>query len=196
MADPFVSREDLSDYLGRDVTADDGALIAVDSACETVRTLCEQDFNPVVGDEIDLDGTGTDTILLPQLPVDAAGTVVVNGETLDGTIDYTLTDDGQLVRTSGTAIWSTWSQSGYPIAYWPQGRRNITVTYDHGFQTAGEIDVPSDIRKVALDLAYRNITQGNLSNEAIGQVTKNYAVGPTDLSANEMRVIQKYRTRR
>jgi hypothetical protein len=196
MADPFISRDDLSDYLGRDVTDDDGALIAVDSACETVRTLTEQDFNPVIGDEIDLDGSGTDTILLPQLPVSNAGTVVANGETLDGTIDFTFTEDGHLIRTSGTALWSTWSQGYSPIAYWPQGRRNITVTYDHGFQTAGEIDVPSDIRKVALDLAYRNITQGNLKGETIGQVTKTYSVGPTDLSANEMRIVQKYRTRR
>lgn len=192
MSEPFISRQDLSDYLGRDVTSDDGALFAVDSACETVRTLTEQDFNTVT-ETIHLDGSGTDTVLLPQVPVSGAGTVVVNGGTLE-TDDYTFTEQGQLVRTCGTATWSTWNQTGYgwsgPIAYWPQGRQNIEVTYDHGY-TGGT--VPSDVRMVALMIAYRLVTQGGASSEQIGNTIRSYAISSTDLTANELRVLRKYR---
>lgn len=186
MANPFISRQDLSDYLGRDVTTDDGALIAVDSACEVVRTLTEQDFSQVT-DTVKLDGSGTDTVLLPQLPVSAAGTVVVNGGTLESD-DYTVTAGGHLIRTGGTATWSAWSQTGYACAYWPKGRQNIEVTYDHGEDT-----VPSDVRMVALMIAHRLVTQGGATSETVGPVTKRYAVASTDLTAGEKAILRKYR---
>jgi hypothetical protein len=191
MPDPFISREDLSDYLGRDVTADDGALIAVDSACEIVRTITEQDFNPAT-ETVNLDGSGTDTILLPQRPVRGAGTVVVNGGTLESD-DYGFTESGQLIRTDGTAVWSTWARYSQSAAYWPRGRQNVSVTYEHGYLAGTATDVPSDVRKVALNLAYRGITQGNLSAESLGQVSKTYAVGPDDLTETEKLVLTKHR---
>ena len=77
----FIDVDDLSAYLGRDVGDDDGAVICVDSACSMVQTLTEQDFEAAT-DTVSLDGTGTDTVLLPQVPVSAAGTVVVNGAEL------------------------------------------------------------------------------------------------------------------
>lgn len=195
MADPFISRDDLSDYLGRDVSDDEGALIAVDAACEIVRTLTEQDFNPVVGDTVTLDGTGTDTLLLPQLPVTGAGTVLVNGTAIDAG-DYTYTADGQLVRTGGTASWSTWNEGGWPLAYWPMGRRNITVTYDHGYSAGTAADVPADVRAVALMIAYRLTTQGGIAQETVGQVTRRYATASTDLTAGEAAILRKYKQAR
>lgn len=193
MPTPFISRADLGDYLGRDVSSDEGALIAVDSACEVVRTLTEQDFNPVNGDTVVLDGTGTDTLLLPQVPVSGAGTVVVNGGTLDGTLDYTVTEDGHLIRTAGTAALSTWAHSVGPSAYWPEGRQNITVTYDHGYLAGTATDVPADVRMVALMIANRLVTQGGASAETIGQVTKRYAVAATDLTNGERAILRKYK---
>lgn len=193
MPDPFISREDLSDYIGRDVTSDDGALIAVDSACEVVRTLTEQDFTTLTAGTAVLDGTGTDTLLLPQVPVSTAGTVVVNGGTLDAN-EYTASEDGQLIRiysgTGGTASWSTWAQGGYPISYWPQGRQNVAVTYEYGY--AGGT-VPADVRMVALMIANRLVTQGGMTSETVGQVTKRYAVSSSDLTNGEKAILRKYR---
>ena len=37
--------QDLTDYIGRDVTSDPGALMAIDAACDTIRDITEQDFN-------------------------------------------------------------------------------------------------------------------------------------------------------
>lgn len=184
----FITVTEVGDYIGRDLSSDDGATLAVSFACETVRTLTEQDFTPVVGGTAILDGTGTDTLLLPQVPVSAAGTVVVNGTTQDDG-SYTVTADGKLIRTGGTAFYSTWSQDGCPINYWPQGRQNITVTYDYGF--AGT--APDDIRMVALMIAQRLVTQGGATEETVGQVRKKYAVSASDLTNGEQAIIRKYK---
>ncbi len=58
MPSPFISRQDLSDYIGRAVTTDDGALACVDAACQIVRTFAGQLFNEA-SDTVTLDGTGT-----------------------------------------------------------------------------------------------------------------------------------------
>lgn len=191
MGAPFISREDLSDYLGRDVGSDDGALIAVDAACEIVRTITEQDFAGIIAQTVELDGNGTDTVLLPHTPVTAAGTVVVNGGTLTDT-DYTVTESGQLIRTSGTATWSSWARSASPPAYWPPGRQNVSVTYEHGY--AGGT-IPSDVRMVALMIAYRLVTQGGAISETVGQVSKRYAAAATDLTSGEEAILRRHRPR-
>lgn len=195
MGTPFISRQDVSDYVGVDVTADDGALIAIDSACETVRTITEQDFTATTS-TIRVDGSGTEVILLPQRPVSAAGTVTVNGSAVT---DYTVTDEGHLIRTAGTATtggtveYSTWAQNGYPTNYWPQGRQNVEVTYDHGY-TGGT--VPADVRMVALMIATRLVTQGVASSEEIGQVNVRYAIPSTDLTKGEQAILRRHKRSR
>ena len=184
----FIDVDDLSAYLGRDVGDDDGAVICVDSACSMVQTLTEQDFEAATTDTVTLDGTGTDTLLLPHVPVSAAGTVVVNGVDLLPT-DYGVSEDGRLTRTGGTAVWSTWGQLSAPSAYWPQGRANVTVTYEHGYAA----DVPADVRMVALAIANRLFTQGGAVVETVGQVTKRYAVAGTDLTSGEKAILRRHR---
>lgn len=178
MGTPFISRTDLSNYLGRDVSADDGATIATDSACEMVRTLAEQRFDEVSGETISLDGSGTDSLLLPELPVNTVGTVTVNGGTVT---DYCLADNGILYR--GTAG----SRYSWPHC-WPAGRQNVTVTYDHGYS-----EVPEDIRMVALAVASRLVVQGPASFEVLGDQQVRYGVNSTDFTNGEKMIIQKYR---
>lgn len=182
MPSPFISVDDLTDYLGRDVTADAGAVVAVDSACEICRTLAEQTFNKVVGDRVTLDGTGTDALLLPELPVSTVGTVVVNGGTV---ADYRLNDNGVLFRTAGTA--TSWD---WPVQ-WPAGRQNIAVTYDHG-GTA----VPSDVRMVALTIASRLVIQGVAQSEVLGSQQIRYGTNSTDFTAGERAILRKYKRAR
>lgn len=190
MPAPFISREDLSDYIGRDVAADDGALACVDAACQIIRTVAEQTFNEVIDDEITLDGTGTDSLLLPELPVSAAGTVVVTaaGAATTYTLgDYSLSDNGILF--AGTAIGPlSW---GWPDAgIWPAGRQNIAVTYSHGYGTA---DFPSDVRMLALTVASRLAIQGPAISETLGGQGITYAAASTELTPTEQLVLHKYR---
>ena len=188
---PFISRDDLSDYLGRDVTADDGALIAVDAACDAVRTLTEQTFNETVGGTVFLDGTGTDCLLLPEQPVNAAGTVTVNGTAIT---DYTLSGNGMLFRGTVGLSDPYWPDDLPPGGrVWPRGRRNVRVTYDHGYAAD---DLPRDIRMVALSLASRLVVQGPASQERQGDVAVTYAVAATDFTNGERMILGKYRRHR
>ena len=98
-------------------------------------------------------------------------------------------EDGRLVRTGGTAVWSTWGQLSAPSAYWPQGRGNVDVTYKHGYAA----DVPADVRAVALMIASRMFTQGGAASETVGQVTKRYAVAGTDLTSGEKAILRRHR---
>lgn len=188
MPSPFISTTDLSDYLGRDVTSDDGATIAVDSACAVVRTLTEQEFTPTtLTESVSLDGNGTDTLFVPQRPVSTVGTVTVNG---DEVTDFTYDTEGRITRTSeDEPTFSTWSGAVPSPAYWPTGRQNIGVTYTHGHGGT----VPSDVRMVALTLAHRLITQGGAIQEQVGDVRKTYAAASTDLTAGEKAILRKYR---
>ena len=178
MPDPFITAQDLSDYLGRNVTADNGAIIAIDAACDICRDVAEADFNAGTT-TLSLDGTGTDALFLPSqyLPANTAGTVLVNGGTVT---DYMLdTRRGMLLR--GTA-------GGYPRSYWPEGRRNVQVTLSHGYGTA---DMPRSVKMVALALASRLVVQGPALEETVGADRVKYAVASTDLTANELRILRK-----
>ena len=179
--DPFISVQDLTDYIGRDVTSDPGALMAIDAACDTIRDITEQDFTYGTT-TVSLDGTGTDVLILPQRPVANAGTVLVDGGTI---VDYIApTPDGFLYRGSATA-----SFNGYAGACWPRGRQNVTVTYEHGFQT---LDVPRSIRMVAISYAARLVLQGVAQSETVGDVTVSYGMAASDLTDNEKRILIGY----
>lgn len=181
----LIDSQDLSDYLGRDVTDDDGATLAVDAANQIVRTLTDQDFSEATS-TVTLDGTGTDSVFLPQRPVNTVGTVAVNGEDVT---DFTFNDEGRLVRTSeDDPSFATWAQGYQSTAYWPNGRQNIEVTYEHGAGT-----VPSDVRMVALMIAHRMVTQGGNLKEQVGDVNRTYAVSSTDLTNGEKAILRKYR---
>ncbi len=202
----FVSSQDLSDRLGRDVTDDPGAVSAVESACDIVQTLAEQSFEKVYGDTVVLDGSGTDCLLLPELPALAAGTVTVFATTL-GTADYTLADNGRLIRLGGTTSswdwfgggWGShvpWPADSFPFfrfhPVWPEGRQNITVTYDHG-----NVIPPAAVREVALSLAMRLVVQGPAVMETLGRTQQiRYAGAATDLTNGELRILAKYRQTR
>lgn len=179
MPDPFISQQDLTDYLGIDVTSDDGALIAIDAACDICRDVAERDFNLSTA-TLTLDGTGTDALLVPNryLPANAAGTVTVNGT---AETDFMLTGTGVLLRGSAGC---------YPRPAWPFGRQNVTVTVDHGYADA---DLPRSVRMVALTVAARLVVQGAASEESVGDVRVKYAAAATDLTPGERRILGKYR---
>lgn len=172
MPTPFISRQDLTDRIGRDVTADDGALACVDAACDIVRNEAEQTFNEVTDDTVTLDGTGTDALLLPQGPVIEVSSVAEDDTAVT---DYTLRDSGVLLKASGV---------------WRRARNNIEVIYSHGYD--GD-DLPRDVRMVALTLAERLFLQGPAIFEVLGARQVRYAGSAADLTAGEKAILRKYR---
>lgn len=189
MGAPFISRDDLSNRLGTDVTADENALMAVDAACEIVRSLADQTFDQAT-DTVTLDGTGTDALLLPELPVTNAGTVTVNGTAVT---DYVLNGNGILYRR-GTLTGSPDYDTPTTPKVWPSGRQNVSVTYDHGYAPD---DLPRDVRAVALNVASRLfVQQVSQLSETVGETQIRYAVAPADLTVGEQAIVRKHRPSR
>ena len=180
MPDPFISPQDVVDYLGRGTATDPGMIIATDAACDMCRTISERTFNAGTS-TVTMDGSGTDALLLPDLPVMTAGTVIVNGGTVT---DYMLNGNGILLR--GTAGCD-------PRPVWPIGRQNVTVTFTHGY---AEVDLPRDVRMVALSIASRLVVQGVALEESVGPVRMKYANAATDLTNGEKMILGKYRQMR
>lgn len=165
----LITVEELGAYLGRDLTADDGAILAVDMASEACRTVAENGFNELQ-ETITLDGTGTDVLVLPRVPVSTVSTVTV-GDTV--TTEF-VQDNGMLFKQSGS---------------WTRGRRNVSVKYKHGYSSSA---IPDDVRMVVLALASRLVVQGPAMAEANGDVNVRYAVANTDLTANELRILRRH----
>lgn len=177
---PFVTQQELSDYLGRDVTSDDGALFALTAACDICRDVAEQQFTAGTV-TTSFDGAGTDVLILPERPVRTVGTVTVDGT---AETDYEFAADGRLLR--GTA-------GPNPRPTWPDGRQNISVTYEYGYET---LDLPHSVRMVALQIAARLVVQGVAKRETVGALSIDYATAATDLTAGETRILGRYRQTR
>jgi hypothetical protein len=180
MPDPFVTVDDLTDYLGRDVTTDPGAVLALDAACDICRDIAECQFNAGTA-TVAFDGTGTDALVLPGHPVSAVSAVNVTGAAVT---DFSFRPDGVLFR--GTA-------GGLPRTTWPEGRQNVQVTYVHGFPSP---ELPRSVRMVALNIAARIVVQGIASSESVGEVNVSYAAPAMELTPNEERVLKRYRRTR
>jgi hypothetical protein len=174
----FITAQEVVDYLGRGEADDPGVVFAVDSACDVCRTIAEQAFSQGFSDTVILDGTGTDAMLLPELPVLAVTSVM---EDTTAVTEYSLNGNGVLYRGAAGVD---------PRPVWPKGRQNITVTYDHGYD---DYDFPDDIRMVALSIASRLVVQGAAAEESVGDVRVKYSVAASDLTANEIRILKKYR---
>lgn len=180
LPDPFITLTDLSDYLGRDVSADDGAVIALDASCDICRDEAEHPINRGTA-TMAFDGTGTDALVLPYHPVANAGTVTVGGEAVT---DYTLTGHGVLLRGTAGVL---------PRPVWPEGRQNVGVTFEYGYEPA---DIPRSVKMVALAIATRLVVQGPAERETLGDSSVQYAVASTDLTNGERRILGRLRRQR
>ena len=150
--------------------------------------MADQSFNLGTA-TVTLDGTGTDFLPLPRLPVVNAGTVNVGGTAVT---DYVVdTDRGALIRKLPDEGGRLLDDDPLPsVCVWPAGRQNIEVTYEHGYATA---DLPRSVRMVALHIASRLVIQGVAQYETVGDVQMRYGVNATDLTDGERRILRKYR---
>lgn len=174
---PYIDRSDLGAYLRRDLTDDDLALIAIDSACTMIRNLASQRLDLVEDETILTNGEGTDVILLPELPIVSVSSVERDDVEVDSDDYLVAGKSGRLVKKSGV---------------WRSGKGNYSVTYTHGFS-----EIPSDLRVVTLQLAARIYDQGLAKAEQVGNYQITYAAPePMGLSPRELSIVAKYRPMR
>lgn len=104
-------------------------------ASDIVRIYTGQRFDPHENDVVALDGTGTDSLQLLQVPV-------VDTDPPTG-ITVAMLDYNGVEVTNPTWLRTRLDPSAgllYRIdSCWPIGRRNIVVTYSHGYLMPGQI---------------------------------------------------------
>ena len=131
----FCSIDDINTFLGTTILPDDAqALLAIDEATAVIQNYCNQKIEQVSDDTIQLDGTGSTKLFLPELPVVSITSVEVDGVLLDPTY-YALAENGVLWRKYGV---------------WTVGARNIEIAYTHGYSA-----IPDDLRGVCYRSAAR-----------------------------------------
>lgn len=102
--------------MGRGMTGF-GSSDPVAAATQAIRDYCGWHVAPVEEETITLDGTGTDTLLLPSRLVVAVTSVKVRGEDLVESA-YEWSAIGALRRLGGC---------------WPDAYRSVEITLEHGF---------------------------------------------------------------
>jgi hypothetical protein len=192
MASPFISREDLSEKLGFDVTegTEQGELAqqCVDAACDWVRGKTEQTIN-AGSSTVVLDGTGTEILLLPQYPVRNVVSVSEDAEALTDE-DWVLNDaTGGLVRVPAEDGYVSSNTTLKPSVVWNRGRQNIQVSYEHGYADA---DIPRDVRMAAESVAVKFFRDNGVAFESLGAYSVRFAEPDKSFKLEE-RILEKYK---
>lgn len=138
------------------------AQAALDQASAAIRTYTHQTIS-AVADDVKTFGFArsygfnnyyfSTTLFLPQLPVTAVASVVLNGRTLVQDTDYSWDPPtGILQRLNG------WWDSAALV-------NTVVVTYSHGYAT-----VPDDVKDICMDLA-------GLGFQSKGDEPSEYTIG-------------------
>lgn len=108
--------------------SDFGPVDPASVATQMIRDYCGWHVAPLLEDEVTIDGTGADVVLLPSRRVHKVTSVTVHGEELSDD-EYEWSAIGALRRKGGR---------------WPDAYRSIKVTFEHGLQDmavlAGVVD--------------------------------------------------------
>jgi hypothetical protein len=159
----LATLDDVVALLQRDLTPSEqtNATRLLGMASSVVRKYVRQDITQTVNDVVTLPGNWSNVLELPQRPVTAVSSVVMNGATLP-TTQWRLVDSRLFIGTGswqtdyGTMLW------GGPALYGPAGstagpqatgaswqgpQASVTVTYTHGYA-----EVPGDVVNVVAGL--------------------------------------------
>lgn len=151
--EPLATPAELRSFLQDDNIPESLAALALETVSGLIRDWCNISFDYVEDDVVTLDGTGSEALMLPEVPVSFVTEVLENGVLLDSSL-YEWNEDGILRRPNR----------------WRKLFRYYQVTYDHGYEVT-----PSTVRGVCLRSAARGIVNpAGVSAETIGRYTAQY----------------------
>lgn len=178
----LVDVADFSAFQASEVDPEDPAvLLSLDAASEAVRRYCNRAFD-ASGETLDVVGTGTDTLLIPNPPLTAVTSVSETwGETVTEleTTDYVVQEvPGAIVR-----ILVPWYRAS-----------TYTVEYVSGFD-----DIPADVQMAVIRMASRLFVNsgggtGEVEKVEIGTFAETYTTAASlALNGDEMSLVDSYR---
>jgi hypothetical protein len=190
---PFYTSTDLANWLQIDpstINAGTATLLA-QLASDAIRDEIRLTVDAVAGDEITMWGDNGDILLLPQRPVTAVSSVVLDNQALIPVVPgvssgqmYDWRPDGRLYRVVYGGGFST----GELKSRWPTGVP-VQITYSHGWLTP-----PSALKSVALQIsasAYMNPEMHD--QERVGWVEWQTRVQALLLSPAQCTALDPYR---
>lgn len=188
----FATEAELEAYTGTSIDSTRATLL-LDLATGAIRAYTGQTLSQVSGDVVTLPGTFDNALVLPERPVTAVTTVVVNDLTLAVNGDYVWPGSDVLLRGSRIATpvvnGPDWLLGGF--GDWGGPSAEVVVTYTHGFAT-----IPSDIKGVCLALAARSLTSPDgVNSETVGSYSVSYSRtgGAVSLLSEEKALLDRYR---
>ena len=157
---PFATADELETFMQAAFTAEETAAapLLLELATAAIKGAAGQHIELVTDDEIVLDGSGTNVLLLPETPVVAVSSIEVEGEALVVDDDFTWNRHGILSR--------------WPRATWGLTRAGVAVTYTHGYPPD---EVPGELKLVCLSVAARALENPTgVPRESIGSYGVSY----------------------
>jgi hypothetical protein len=140
MAGPFATATEVCEVTGLPIPTDLARLQSLcNGASAVIRAYCNQTLSQVTGDQITVYPTSSSFLSLPERPVTAVSSVLVNGV---ATTSYYIVPRG---LRSGTVA--------SPGSAWTSG---ATVTYSHGY--AESTDAFKAIQAVCIEMVKRAYT--------------------------------------
>lgn len=174
----FATPEELARWLSLpDFTGDDAtrAQLLLDGATGVIVTEADQELGQST-QTVTLDGTGTDTLVLPRWPVISVASVVEDGDTLTEGEDEDYTTrlgEGLLIREDDDV--------------WDADHR-VKVEFSAGYAT-----IPDALKRVTLEMAARSWRNPvGLTSESIGDWSASWAVPGMAPTAAERRIIAHF----
>lgn len=185
MAD-FATSAELATFTGDSGLDSLRGDLLVAQASAIIRNYCRQTFDLVADDEVDLRGTNSSRLKLPERPVVSVSVVEINGVAVS---TYRLVRD-TLIRTGPSA---TQFDATVPGGSWGGPSYTVTVTYTHGFTTG--TDQMATLKGVCLQVAARAASNPqHLHNFASDGTSLGFdTAGPLGLTAAEQATLDRFR---
>lgn len=182
----LVTPQGIAEFLGR--TIDDNDFLAnlmCSMASQAVRSYVNQMISFVDNDSVTIDGSGSDSLLVPEVPVVRINSVTTHDRWLDN--ETLLEEDDFVVDNAHGILWRIDQEC------WPRGHKNITLDYDHGWDVGVDTDsvepednpidhVPADILLVALRVATRGFLAGTSIEGGGSSIKASETISPDSYS--------------
>jgi hypothetical protein len=166
----FADADTLAEFANDDSLRSLRGDLLVENASALIRTYCQQTFDRVVDDLVELRGTSSERLMLPERPVIEVTSVYLDGFEVD---DWSRVRD-RLWRSGG----------------WGGPSSSVEVSYTHGF--APNSPTMLTLRSICLSVAYRmSVNPATATQQTIGDFNQSFAAGA--LTAAEQAMLDRYR---
>lgn len=207
----FATTDDVAALLQRDLTAQElvWSNRLLTQASDVVRRYTRQTLNFVAGDTVTLPGNWDNILTLPQRPITAVNSVLINGSAPTSYSVWKTLDDVLYISTGayqpdfgvllwgGNALWGPAGSNSGPQATgatWQGPAANITINYDHGYTS-----IPGDIVNVTAGLVAMAVASPvGVEQEKVGGYQVKYSrseTGAMRLTDSDKEALNFYRKR-